>query len=124
MDADIYCNQPLRNWIKDQDLIVGLEADMDGADPFFKDIGVQVGGKILSVCNWAIATAPKQMPLNFVINDIINNPVNGVLQNTGPGRFSKHIISYFGASNKIKNSYLLPINAFGAHVCGHMAWKC
>ena len=115
VDADIYCNQPLRNWIKDQDLIVGLEADMDGADPFFKDIGVQVGGKILSVCNWAIATAPKQMPLNFVINDIINNPVNGVLQNTGPGRFSKHIISYFGASNKIKNSYLLPINAFGSN---------
>jgi len=115
VDADIYCNQPLRNWIIDQALIVGLEANMDVSDPLFKDIGVRVDDKILSVSNWAFACAPRQMPLNFIINDIINNPLSGVLQNTGPGRFSKHMIAYFGKENKIKDSHLLPINAFGSN---------
>lgn len=123
VDADVYCNQPIRNWLIDQDLIVGLEADMDATDPLFKDIGVQVENKLLSVCNWAIASAPKQMPLNFIINDIINNPKEGVLNNTGPGRFSKHIISYFGKSTKINNSYLLPINAFGSNQNHSGAYK-
>jgi|TARA_R110000744_G_scaffold298632_2_gene408232 mannosyltransferase OCH1-like enzyme len=123
VDADIFCNQPLRNWIKDQDLIVGLEADMPTSDDYFKGIGVQVDDKIKSVCNWAFAAAPKQMPLNFIINDIIQNPVKGVLQNTGPGRFTKHIISYFGNKTKINNSYLLPINAFGSNQSHSNAFK-
>tara|TARA_R100001460_G_scaffold101157_2_gene144996 strand:+ start:1987 stop:4284 length:2298 start_codon:yes stop_codon:yes gene_type:complete len=115
VDADIYCNQPLRNWIKDQELVVGLEADLEQQDTFFDGIGVNVNGKIKSVCNWAFAAAPKQMPLNLIINDIINNPVDGVLKNTGPGRFSKHMISYFGGKQQVKDSHLLPINAFGSN---------
>ena len=115
VDADIYCNQPLRNWIKDQELIVGLEADLEEHDTFFDGIGVNVNGKIKSVCNWSFAAAPKQMPLNLIINDIINNPVDGVLKNTGPGRFSKHMISYFGSKHQVKDSHLLPINAFGSN---------
>ena len=47
--------------IKDQELIVGLEADLEEQDTFFDGIGVNVNGKIKSVCNWAFAAAPKQM---------------------------------------------------------------
>ena len=123
VDADIFCNQPLRNWITDQELIVGLEAEVDETNTFFDGIGVKVDNKIKSVCNWAFAAAPKQMPLNLIINDIINNPADGVLKNTGPGRFTKHMISFFGGKDKIKNSYLLPINAFGSNQSHSGAYK-
>ena len=33
----------------------------------------------------------------------------------GPGRFSKHIMSYFGSKQQLKDSHLLPINAFGSN---------
>jgi len=115
VDADIYCNQPLRNWINHQDLIVGLEAETDSEDPMFKGIGIKVGNKMLSVCNWAIASAPKQQPIGRLIDDIINNPTSGVLQNTGPRRFTKHIINYFGDKRSIDNCMLLPINALGSN---------
>ena len=115
VDSDIYCNQPLRNWISYQNLIVGLEADLPVSNTFFTGIGVEINNRIKSVCNWAFAAAPKQEPINKIINDIINFPQDGVLNNTGPGRFTKHIIEYFGINNKINNSELLPINAFGSN---------
>jgi mannosyltransferase OCH1-like enzyme len=123
VDADIFCNQPLRNWITYQELIVGLEADLPAEDISFKNIGVKVGDRIKSVCNWAFAAAPKQEPLNKIIDDIINNPIEGVLQNTGPGRFTKHIIEYFGNKKKINNSYILPINAFGSNQSHSNSYK-
>lgn len=122
VDADTYCNQPLDDWIKGQELIVGLEALVDKENNLgFDNIGVEVQDKIVSICNWAFATKPKHPVLSNIINDIINNPVNGVIQNTGPGRFSKWLVPFFGLNSdytqKVYNgkSLCLPINGFGSN---------
>ena len=47
--------------------------------------------------------------------------IRGVLQHTGPGRFSKHIIPYFGLDSDFTkdvrkgNDELLSINRFGSN---------
>ncbi len=118
-DTDTFCNIPLDNFIQHQDLVVGLEANTDLN--IFEGIVDKIDGKYVSVCNWFIAVKPKHPVLSKVINDIINNPKEGVLQNTGPGRFTKHILDYFGRDNDfnldtVKNkSELLSINRFGSN---------
>ena len=122
-DTDIFFNRPIDNWLIDQDMVVGLEALVDKQQHLgFDNIGVQVGDKIASVANWFIAIKPKHPVLSAIINDIINNPdARGVLQNTGPGRFSKHIIPYFGIDSDFTqdirkgNDELLSINRFGSN---------
>ena len=122
VDADTYCNQPLDSWIKGQDLIVGLEANINKKDDFgFKDIGQLCNNNYVSVCNWAFAVKKEHPVISDLINDIINNPKEGVIQNTGPGRFTHHMISYFGKNNdftqdvKKDKSILLSINRFGSN---------
>ena len=122
-DCDTFCNQPLDNFIQHQDLIVGLEANIDAKHNIgFDNIGKQVGNKIVSVCNWFFAMEPKHPAISNVINDIIHNKDDrGVLQNTGPGRLTKHIIEYFGTEHDFTNditkgkSQLLSINRFGSN---------
>lgn len=122
-DTDIFFNKSLDDWIIDQDLVVGLEALIDANNHFgFDNIGVRVGDKIASVANWFIAIKPKHPVLSKIINDIINNPdPRGVLQSTGPGRFSKHIIPHFGIDNDFTkdirkgNDELLSINRVGSN---------
>ena len=122
VDADTYCNQPLDSLVKGQDLIVGLEALVDKDNHLgFDKIGIPVESKIVSICNWAIAVKPKHPILSKIINDIIDNKVDGVLQNTGPGRFSKWIVPYFGIDQdytsivRKNKSMCLPINGFGSN---------
>lgn len=118
-DTDVYCNHPLDNFIEYQDLVVGLEANTPLG--IFDDIVDKINNNYVSVCNWFIATKPKHPALSKLINDIIANPKNGVLQNTGPGRFTKHVLDYFGRDHNFENdinkdkSQLLSINRFGSN---------
>lgn len=118
-DTDTFCNVPLDNFIEHQHLVVGLEANTDL--DIFEGIVDKVNGKYVSVCNWFIAVKPKHPVLSKVINDIIDNPKEGVLQNTGPGRFTKHILDYFGRDNDFNvdivkdKSELLSINRLGSN---------
>ena len=122
-DCDIFFNQPIDDWLIDQDLVVGLEALVDKDNNLgFDNIGVRVGDKYASVANWFFAIKPKHPILSNIINDIINNPdPRGVLQNTGPGRFSKHFIPYFGLDSDFTKDIrkgrdeLLSINRFGSN---------
>ena len=122
-DTDIFFNRPINDWLIDQDMVVGLEALVDKQQHLgFDQIGVHIGDKIASVANWFIAIKPKHPVLSAIINDIIHNKDNrGVLQNTGPGRFSKHIIPHFGLNNDFTkdirkdNDELLSINRFGSN---------
>ena len=106
-DADTFCNQSLNEWISYQDLIVGVEKE--------------VKNNLVSVCNWTIAAAPKHPVLLKLITDISANPKEGVMQNTGAGRFTEHIINYFGFDHDFTkdiekdNSQLLSINRFGSN---------
>lgn len=121
VDADIYCNRPLDEWIMGQQFICGLEACVDKDNKFFENIGVNTNDNKVSVANWFIAAAPKASPLNKVIDDIINNPVDGVLQNTGPGRFTKHVIAHFGKHHnyttdiQVGKDQCLSINRVGSN---------
>lgn len=99
-DADTYCNTELDKWITDQDLIVGLEA-ITGSDVgqinFWSQIGQPINEGLISVSNWTIAAKPKHPIFKGIIDDIIDNPIpNDVLINTGPGRWTKHVIRWFG----------------------------
>ena len=120
-DADTYCNNSLDNFIEHQDLIVGLEACLPLDDTFFNNIGIKTDKHTISVANWFIATAPKHPAISVLINDIIDNPKEGVLQNTGPGRFTKHILNYFGDNHdftndiQVGNSQIKSINRFGSN---------
>ena len=129
-DSDTFNNKPLDEWISWQNMIVGLEANIDAkADIGFNNIGRRIGDKIISVCNWTIAVAPKHPALSALINDIIDNPKDGVLQNTGPGRFTKHILDYFGTEHdfnediEVNGSQLLSINRFGSNQSHSGAYK-
>jgi len=122
VDADTYCNQPLDDWISSEDLIVGLEANTPkNIGLGFENFGQLCNEKWISVCNWAFATKPKHPVISEIINDIINNPNDGVIKNTGPGRFTKWIINYFGRNNNFDDdvvkgkSKLLSINRFGSN---------
>ena len=121
VDADIYCNKPLDEWITGQRFICGLEACVDKDNKFFENIGVNTNDNKVSVANWFIAAAPKAAPLNKIIDDIINNPVDGVLQNTGPGRFTKHVIAHFGKHHnyttdiQVGKDQCLSINRVGSN---------
>ncbi len=121
VDADTFCNQPLDNWIHGQTFIAGLEACLPKDNEFFKGIGVNTDDNMVSVANYFIAAAPKAEPLNRIIDDIINNPVGGVLQNTGPGRFTKHVTAHFGTYHDYTTdiqhgkSQLLSINRVGSN---------
>jgi mannosyltransferase OCH1-like enzyme len=125
VDCDTFCNRPLDEWIDGYDLVVGLEGYVD-KQGFFEDgffgITEEVNNKFISVCNWAIATKPKHSVIKNIIDDITNNQDNrGVLLNTGPGRFTKHMIEYFGRDNDFTQdiikgkSKLLSINRFGSN---------
>lgn len=114
-DTDTFCNQPIRNWLTYQDFVIGLECDNDLPFDFFKEVGLEITGKMKSVGNWTIASSPKHIILKNVIEDIINNPKYGVLFNTGPARLNKHIFNYFGDNTLQGKSELLPINAFGSN---------
>ena len=122
-DADTFCNQPIRNWLTYQDMVVGLECDHPAPFEFFNHIGVKVNDKIKSVANWTIAVAPKHPVLSEIINDIIQNPKEGVLLNTGPGRFTRHIIKYFKDQQIQGDSQLLGINGFGSNQTHSNSYK-
>lgn len=125
VDADTYCNQPLSNWLKDQDLVVGLEArtgDNQSQIDFWKNVGHKVNVGLVSVANWTIAVKPKHKMFKGLIEDIIANPIkNNVLQNTGPGRFTKHVLKWFGTDHDwtkdvIKDKAVCySINMFGSN---------
>jgi mannosyltransferase OCH1-like enzyme len=135
-DSDTYCNIELDNWIKHHDLILGIEAflDLDFAKGFGMDkIGYCINNKVISVCNWTFAASPKHPFFKKLLQDICLNPIyNNVLNNTGPGRFTKHAIKYFTVSdllllenqNIIKNkSILYSINKFGSNQTHSNAYK-
>jgi mannosyltransferase OCH1-like enzyme len=127
-DTDTYCNVPLTNWVKHHDLILGIEAflSIKTAESFGADkIGFRYKDKIISVCNWTMASKPKHDFFKGLIIDICNNPITGnVLLNTGPGRLSKHVNEYFNESDFSKleteniekeKSILFNINKFGSN---------
>jgi len=136
VDADTYCNIPLDEWIKHHDLIVGIEAnvDIDIARQFGMDkIGLCIDNKVISVCNWAFAAYPKHIVLKNIIIDICSNHIfHDVLNNTGPGRFTKHVLNYFSncdlsllnTDNIIKGkSILYNINKFGSNQSHSNSYK-
>jgi mannosyltransferase OCH1-like enzyme len=127
-DTDTYCNVPLTNWVKHHDLILGIEAflSIKTAESFGADkIGFRYKDKIISICNWTMASKPKHDFFKGLIIDICNNPITGnVLLNTGPGRLSKHVNEYFNESDFSKleteniekeKSILFNINKFGSN---------
>lgn len=127
-DTDTYCNVQLSKWVRHYDLILGIEAflNIDVATSFGADkIGFRFGDKIISVCNWTMASKPKHDFFKDLIIDICQNPIKGnVLLNTGPGRLSKHVFNYFKDSdfyqlenNNIEKekSILFNINKFGSN---------
>jgi mannosyltransferase OCH1-like enzyme len=127
-DTDTYCNIPLTNWVKHHDLILGIEAflSIETAEYFGADkIGFKYKDKIVSVCNWTMASKPKHDFFKKLIIDICNNPITGnTLLNTGPGRLSKHVYEYFNDSDFHKlsteniekeKSILFNINKFGSN---------
>lgn len=123
-DTDTFCNQPIRNWLTYQDFVVGYECNNDLPFDFFKGIGQEQNGKMVSIANWTIAAKPKHPILSKVINDIIDNPKPGdVLKNTGPGRFTKHVLNYFGDEMVKGDSQILPINGFGSNQSHSGAYK-
>ena len=122
-DTDTFCNQPIRNWLTYHDFVVGLECDQPAPFDFFNGIGINVDGRIQSVANWTICAKPKHPILSWVINDIIDNPKQGVLQNTGPGRFTKWVMHYFNGHTEVGDSLLLPINNFGSNQSHSNAYK-
>ena len=122
VDADTFCNQLLDEWIGGEDLIVGLEGLVSIDNPMgFDEFAQRCGDKWVSVCNWSFGTKPKHPIISQLINDIIHNPKSGVLKNTGPGRFTRWIIEYFGRDNDFSKdvikgkSKLLSINGFGSN---------
>ncbi len=127
-DTDTYCNVPLNKWVKHHDLILGIEAflSIETAESFGADkIGFRYKDKIVSVCNWTMASKPKHDFFKNLIIDICNNPIVGnVLLNTGPGRLSKHVYEYFKDVDFYKlqteniqkeKSILFNINKFGSN---------
>lgn len=127
-DTDTYCNVPLNKWVKHHDLILGIEAflSIETAESFGADkIGFRYKDKIVSVCNWTMASKPKHDFFKNLIIDICNNPIAGnVLLNTGPGRLSKHVYEYFKDVDFYKlqtdniqkeKSILFNINKFGSN---------
>uniref|UniRef100_A0A6C0II63 Alpha 1,4-glycosyltransferase domain-containing protein n=1 Tax=viral metagenome TaxID=1070528 RepID=A0A6C0II63_9ZZZZ len=135
-DSDTYCNVPLDNWIKHHDLILGIEAnlDLEYARQFGMDkIGYTLNNKVISVCNWSFAAMPKHIFFKNLIIDICLNPIaNNVLNNTGPGRITKHAVSYFSGSDLLllekqdiekDKSILFNINKFGSNQCHSGAYK-
>jgi mannosyltransferase OCH1-like enzyme len=134
-DSDTYCNVPLDKWVKHHDLILGIEANLpiDIAKTFGMDkIGVDVNGKVITVCNWTIAAKPKHSFLKNLIIDICTNSYGDVLVNTGPGRITKHAINYFegcdlnelDTTDVIKGkSILLNINKFGSNQSHSNSYK-
>ena len=136
VDADIYCNTQLDKWIYHHDLILGIEAflDLDVASTFgMHKIGHNVNNKVISVCNWAFASIPKHVFFKELIKDICSNPIsNNVLNNTGPGRFTKHAVNYFSDNNLLllenqniikDKSILYNINKFGSNQCHSNSYK-
>jgi mannosyltransferase OCH1-like enzyme len=127
-DTDTYCNIPLDEWVSNHDLIFGLEimTSIENAKTFGVDtIGTSVGDVLFSICNWTFASKPKHVFFKNLLIDIFNSPIsNNVLLNTGPGRFTKHVFSYFNGcdflklknENLIKNdSIIFNINKFGSN---------
>lgn len=127
-DTDTYCNLPLSKWVKHYELILGIEAflPINTARSFGADnIGFTYNDKVISVCNWTMASKPKHEFFKNLIIDICLNPItSNVLLNTGPGRLSKHVYEYFKNSDfdKLSNdniikdkSILLNINKFGSN---------
>jgi len=127
-DTDTYCNVSLNKWVKHHDLILGIEAflSVEIAETFGADkIGFRFNNKIISVCNWTMASKPKHEFFKNLIIDICENPIsNNVLLNTGPGRLSKHVLEYFNDCDfsKLENqniekdkSILFNINKFGSN---------
>jgi mannosyltransferase OCH1-like enzyme len=135
-DADTYCNLALDKWTNYYDLIFGIEAFLhyDIAKTFgMHKVGSRVGDTIISVCNWSFASSPKNQFFAELIKDICLNPIpNDILNNTGPGRFTKHVIQYFAghdllqlnSCDVIKNkSILLNINKFGSNQSHSNSYK-
>lgn len=127
-DSDTYCNRSLDKWIKHHDLILGIEAfvHIDIAKTFGMDrIGTTVGNTVISVCNWSFGASPKHPFLGELIKDICLNPIqNDILNNTGPGRITKHAIKYFAGCDLLQldtddivkdKSILFNINKFGSN---------
>jgi hypothetical protein len=122
VDADTFCHRSLDEIIDGKELIVGLEACLPHDNELFREVGYQTGKNLISVANWTIMCAPKQPCMSALINDIIHNPdKRGVLFNTGPHRFTNHIIDYFGVDHDFtqdvehEKSVLFSINRFGSN---------
>lgn len=135
-DSDTFCNVELDKWINSYDLILGTEmySEPEFVSSFGGDnIGQNVDGMILCICNYAFAAKPKHEFLKNIILDIYNNPIPGnILLNTATGRMSKHAYNYFYGSDfsKIreedlikKDSILLSINRFGSNQQHSKAYK-
>jgi mannosyltransferase OCH1-like enzyme len=135
-DSDTFCNIELDKWIKHHDLILGIEAflDLDVATNFSMDkIGFTIGNKVICVCNWTFAASPRHIFFKLLLQDICLYPIlNDILNNTGPGRITKHAIKYFSDcnilelehNNIIKNkSILYNINKFGSNQLHSNSYK-
>lgn len=128
VDSDTYCNIPLDKWIKHHDLVLGIEAFLSFIDAKhfgMHRIGANINSTIISVCNWSFAASPKHIFFKNLIIDICTNPIfNDILNNTGPGRMTKHAINYFSDCNLLLlksqdiikgKSILFNINKFGSN---------
>ena len=135
-DSDTFCNISMDKWIRHHDLILGIEAfvDIEQARQFGMDkIGYTLNNKVISVCNWTFASTPKHIFFKNIIIDICSNPIaNNVLNNTGPGRITKHAVKYFSDCNLLlletqdiikDKSILFNINKFGSNQCHSGAYK-
>ena len=135
-DADTYCNLALDTWINHHDLILGIEAfvHIDFAKTFgMQNVGATVGDTVISVCNWSFASSPKNKFFGGLIKDICLNPIlNDILNNTGPGRITKHAVQYFAGHDLLQldkrdivdnKSILLNINKFGSNQSHSSSYK-
>lgn len=135
-DSDTFCAAPIEDWIQNYDMIFGAEAilPLNEARTFGMDaVGQTIGNTVISVCNWTLASGPKNEFYKNLIVDIVENPIKGsVLLNTGPGRLTKHVCKYFGETDysKLNNqniekekSVLFSINKFGSNQSHSGAYK-
>jgi len=128
-DTDTYCAKPLDDWIHSHDLIVGLEAFLPADGDMIAglaEVSVPVGtNSRISMATWAFAAEAGHPFLKALLQDICRNPLDGgVLVNTGPGRFTRHVLRHFDGADCDQlahrdihkgRSVLCRINRFGAN---------
>lgn len=131
VDSDTACNVPLKKWILNHDLILGIEACLPFEEA--KNYGLNTVGKliddnyIVSLCNWAFAAEPKHIFFKKLIIKLCNRDLNenNAAVDTGPKPFTEQAFDYFKDCDfsllkqkkdlKKDESIIFSINRFGSH---------